>query len=1110
MHRYLLVLTLFVIALPIAAQRYFPIKVDQQWGLINADGEVVQEPIYDAIGEFKQFGYAVMQRQGKVGLLGQNGREILRPQYEDLKVLDSTLIAVMDQGAWMVVNLHGTIILDKGYEKVQVWDNRYLAYRKEGRWGLRNKFGHELAPAAYDALQFEDNGFFLTIKEGKVGLLSSTGREILTNRATEIRFYSDSLFFFREDRLWGAVDFYGIETIPLAYRSYQSMANGFIKLVNERERQVYSVVCRRVLQGHDFDDFYPFSPRYLIVKKDRQLGLMNWCGQLVLPPLYDEIQAYEDRLFRARKNGRWGVVQDNGNVIIPFEYEYIAPLRQQICVVKKQGRFGIANLRGEEVVAPSYKRIELDGRQAKAYRSDQGSKGGMTLLRFDESGNLRDTSRLQRHFEVTIAGATAKGDSGQDGFSKSNYLLEHFEWFYSPEEDRWGLRRLADGSVQIDAKFHSVKVERELGFTIVGIPQSEQYQFGQTNFRFDMTYGLVNNELGLLVTELEFWDIREEDFKQGNTTARCVFTNGRHGLIDRQGRIVRSDLAYLGEFVNGIARFSFTGQLSGDPKADYPLGKLRHYLNEVEAPSVMVDYTQHDQLFRQQAYLYCEGCEWGYMNSEGQVTVPPTYTFAQDFVNDVGIVACDGKWGMVNQNAQTVLPCEYDEVRFLENTDNRIVKVYVNEPKYGLIDTLGQLRVSAAYDEIGSYNDGRLAVRRNGLWGFVNTDGLEVIPCRFREVQNFSEGLAAARLGSGWGIIDKQGRIVIDFQYPRMGSFNNGLAWVSTPDGVGYINREGEVAIPPKFDRAHDFQQGIARVMVNKAWGLINVQGKYIQRPHYIDIQAFNQHGLAIVQEGNNHLRYGLIDRNGNMVSRQTYREIQAFSEGLAAVRQRDDWGYIDTLGNWVINEQFSKAAPFSEGMAVVQIDGQCGYINRAGTLVIPCEYSKCLDFNDGRAVVYQGIRRAGLVNKSGKLLFEPSVNRLINFQEGRGLVRDDQYRFYYITEQASAYNGLYQDASEFKHGVAVVQVNGKWGIINQRGIEIIPPKYDKIESFENGFAKVRIKGFNGLANIDGELIVRPNYEYISYAGEGLFRVEKGDKIGYFDLDGEWVWDIER
>lgn len=92
---------------------------------------------------------------------------------------------------------------------------------------------------------------------------------------------------------------------------------------------------------------------------------------------------------------------------------------------------------------------------------------------------------------------------------------------------------------------------------------------------------------------------------------------------------------------------------------------------------------------------------------------------------------------------------------------------------------------------------------------------------------------------------------------------------------------------------------------------------------------------------------------------------------------------------------------------------------------------------------------------------------------------------------------------------MAVVQVDGRWAIINQQGIEIIPPKYDKIDQFEQGFAKVRIKGFSGLTNLQGELIVQPDYEYISYAGEGLLRAEQGDKVGYFDMGGNWVWGLQ-
>ena len=207
----------------------------------------------------------------------------------------------------------------------------------------------------------------------------------------------------------------------------------------------------------------------------------------------------------------------------------------------------------------------------------------------------------------------------------------------------------------------------------------------------------------------------------------------------------------------------------------------------------------------------------------------------------------------------------------------------------------------------------------------------------------------------------------------------------------------------------------------------------------------------------------------------------------------------------------YPKVSGFSEGRAVVQKNGLCGYIDPSGKEIIPLEYSRCLDFKDGKAVVYKGMRKAGVIDRNGQVIIEPSIDRLLLFAEGRGLVRDESsYQFYYITEEANLYDGYYERATGFKHGVAVVQINGKWGIINQKGIEVIPPKYDRIESFENGFAKVRIEGFNGLSNLKGEVIAEPDYEFISYAGEGLFRVEQGDKIGYCDSEGNWVWGLNN
>ena len=1090
----------------LSAQQFFPVKLNKKWGLINTAGELVQPAVYDAIGEFKHYGYAVMQRNGLVGLLGPDGKESLPARYDDIKVLDQHLVAVMEDNAWRVINHQGTTVLSKGYQRVQIIRPGYLSYKSKGKWGLIKDDGAQLIPARYDKIDVQDGNYFITQEGDEIGLVDSTGLVLVRNQAAEIKVISPELICFRQGRFWGAVDGYGSEIIPPVYDSFQDLGNGFVKLFANDDKHYYSQGCGSLVKQEHFDDFYAFSEKFLVVKKEQRLGLIDACGRQILSPLYQEIQAYGPGLFRVNFGGSWGVVNEQNKIILPLAFQFISPMHGAVCVVKQNHQFGVINSQGDTLVPIAFDRIELHPNEAWAYKNSANGQEQLSVISYTDTGQLAENSQFTQHYKIRVKGAPKP----EEGAGNSAYQLETFEWFYDPARDRWGLRNIFDGQVQIEPTFNFIKVDKDIGYTLVGIWKSNDYEFERTSFRFDMIYGLVLNDLGILVTEVDFLDVRLEDFKADLPAARVIFSNGRHGLVDRLGRLVRKDITYIGQFQDGLARVSFTGRLSGNRNPELHLGLLRHYLGTVQSPNYMLDYTQYDQLFQQNAYLTCDNCEWGYMDTLGQVVIKPAYTFVEPMLNGAGLVNCEGKWGMVDGTGKNLINCQYDKIEFLENTDNRMVRVYLEQPKYGLIDTLGQLTVSAIYEEIGSFSGGRLAVKRQDMWGFVDRNGREVIPCRFKAVKDFSEGKAAVRIGNRWGFVNDDGDTVIPFNYEEAGNFRDGLAWVDTGKGVGFIDENEQFIIPASFNRANDFQDGVARVVVEQKYGLIDNTGRYIVKPRFADISSFNQHKLAVVKYGKDQDRYGLLNMEGQIITTTDYRSIGAFSEGLAPAKTRQGTGFLNTTGKLVIADKFAKVGSFSEGRAMVQQNNKCGYIDETGAEVIPCAYSRCLDFSGGRAVVYQGIKNAGIVDRDGKMIVQPSLDRLLEFQEGRGLMRDDKYRFYYITEQTNLYDGYYQQASAFRHGVAVVQIDGKWGIINQKGIEIIPPKYDHIEDFENGYAKVKIEGYNGLSNLDGELIVQPNYEFISYAGEGLFRVEQGDKIGYFDSNGNWVWELNR
>ena len=1101
-----------ILSLSLWAQESFPIKIDKKWGLINGDGVVIIDAIYDAIGEFKQYGYAVMQRNGNVGMLNKQGVEVIQPKYDDIKVLDSTLIAVMKNDDWKVMNLNGQVVLGSGYERIRVWKGGFLAYMQHGKWGIVDHTGADICRPRFDGIRFMENGYFQTEIGSMAGLMTTTGKTIIEPIADNIEVYSDKLFFYQKENKWGGVNQNGKQVIPLNYDRYYAVTSSFLVLTASRKKDLYSIEAEKLISESEYDDFYPFSAQYLLCKKNRQLGLLDKEGKEALAARYDEIQAFAQDQFRVLLQDKWGVVGKGDQLVIPFDYDFIAPLINKDCLVKIDNKFGVLNYKGALAIPIEFDRIEVSEDQAKAFRGQ-----ALSLYYFDKEGLSQDESSFKKHITINIGRKkNIRVLPNRIQSQESDYSLDNFEWFYSSKEDKWGLRKITDGSIKIKPSFHNINVQREYGFTIVGLEKMSRGVFERTTFRFEMVYGVVNNEVGLLVTDLNLLDLRLEDFNRGYKVARVIFTSGKHGLMSREtvGLMVKKDYAYIGDFQEGLARMSIKGKLSGSLRNDpYGLGFLTSYLNRMMAPKVMLDYTLYDREFQNEARLICEQCIWGYVDTSGVTMIQPQFSFARSFINDIGIVENEGKWGAVDKTDQMVLPTIYDGVHFLENTNNKILRVFNNQQKYGLIDTLGQVTVNLKYDKIGAFNERRLAVKRNGLWGFVDENGVEVIPCRFQSVKNFYNDLAVVKLSNKWGLINKQGEVVIDFQYTRLGNFIDGLAWAYTSKGVCYVNTKNEEVIPPKFTNAFDFQNGLARVVVDGKYGLIDLSGNYVIKPKYSFIEEFDEYGLAIVRFGHSRVRYGVINRSGNLITKHNYKRINPFNEGFAAVKYKNNYGFIDTRGKLVIPAIYSKVSDFKEERAAVQREGLCGYIDTRGEEVVHLEFSKCLDFEDGKAVVYKGYRRGGVIDLNGNFIIEPNLNRLYQFSDGRGLVRDSSYNFYYITAQSNnVHSGMYEQAGAFQHGVAVVQstLNHQWGIINQKGIELIPPKYDKIENFKDGYARVRIQQFSGLSNLNGELIVQPNYEYISYAGDGVFRVEQGDKIGYFDSEGNWIWEISE
>ena len=96
----------------------------------------------------------------------------------------------------------------------------------------------------------------------------------------------------------------------------------------------------------------------------------------------------------------------------------------------------------------------------------------------------------------------------------------------------------------------------------------------------------------------------------------------------------------------------------------------------------------------------------------------------------------------------------------------------------------------------------------------------------------------------------------------------------------------------------------------------------------------------------------------------------------------------------------------------------------------------------------------------------------------------------------------IYDKIFAFNGDFAEVKLDNKYGLIDRKGNEVIPPIYEHIYEFKDGLAKVCFNGKLGIISLTGEIIIEPNYDSIIRFPNGKFKVFLNGKCGIIDSAG--------
>ncbi len=907
-----------------------PVKKKHLWGAINPQGQVVIEPIYDAFSSFGCWEVAPVQRGKKIGLIDRYGKEVIFPQYDYLSIVANNALIVKENGVKKLINLQQKTILSYDYDEVKPINEQFFLFSKNEKWGVVTAEGQLLFQPEYEQIEFFKDRFFkVRNEEHRWGLRKLNGEVILPCVASDLKIATDhDCLLFRRNNRWELINLKYGQSVRGEFDQYELLPYNYILLMSKGLASLYRPSEHRFVAENSFNYFYPFSAEHTVAKRDIANGLINNQGKITIPLEYDEIQPYGAKYARVLKNGKWGILTVDNQRFLPNDYEYIAPMQENVAIVSKGvGKLGVINNQGTEIIPCVYSKIEFDLPQIKAYKGT-----ALTLIDLDEDGNLAETNQFKNHGTIRIGKSLARERINFD-WEAADFVVGDFEWFQSPRDNKWGLRSIKDGAIIIKPTFRSIQIERNLGFTLVFIDNHTELAYERTHYDFEQTFGIVSNKMGLFIVTPSLTDIRLHDFDEGLPVARCIFTDGKHGLITRRGKIIKKDYAYIGIFNNGLARASVKGVLSGkiSTKSEH-LGTVKDYLAHLRVASMMSDYTLYDRQFHNTAQLTCEGCLWGYIDTLGNMPIVPQFGMGEEFNAGVGIVQLNNHWGAVNMTGKTIIPHLYDKIEFLQNADNQSLLLSKNYNKYGLATPNGTIKIQTHYDDLMQYAEGRLPFLRAGRWGFMDSLGREVIKNDYKRVEAFSEGLAAVKQLKGWGYVDTTGQLRIPYNYRSVGAFRHGLAAVGTSIAMGYINTDNQFIIAPKYDKASDFTANkTAQVTLKGHTYSIDLRGKTAP------IEPNNEATSLVKKTKLNPFRFasngnlGLLNASGLTVISPKYDLISAFEQGLAKVRLPYLRGVADLNGNLVQGPNFDYIEYIGANLFRAEMGNKVGYFNRSG-----------------------------------------------------------------------------------------------------------------------------------------------------------------------------------
>ena len=286
---------------------------DEKIGLINLEGKVIADPIYESIeGLPYKEGELLVQSEGKYGVINNKGNYLINPEYDKITVDNYTteeegykhagyIVSNTTENGYRYgyVDIDGNVLLEPEYTEVSRItnikdnDNIYLIVAQNGQYGMI-KNQEQIIENEYQSISYNSESNTLTLEKTKrYGVATLDGEVIIPTEFAQID--STGIYIYATD-VDGNVEVYQEDGNPAEIDS-----NVYIL---KTENENYQIKIDNT-QGSTY-------------------SILNKAGEQITKQNYSYINYLYDNYFIVSvTGGKVGVINDKEEPIIEIQYDSI-------------------------------------------------------------------------------------------------------------------------------------------------------------------------------------------------------------------------------------------------------------------------------------------------------------------------------------------------------------------------------------------------------------------------------------------------------------------------------------------------------------------------------------------------------------------------------------------------------------------------------------------------------------------------------------------------------------------------------------------------------------------------------------------------------------------